>query len=257
MRGTQALQELSYKTTGFIKKNSPTILTSMGAVGVVATSVMTAKATTKVNRILDEAKHEKGEDLTKKEKLILSGPIYIPVVLMGAATISCMFGADILSKKKQASLISAYTLLDRSYKEYRSKVEQLYGNDSNEYIKEEIAKDKYEEQEVKKEDGKLFYDEYSKRYFRSTIEKVQRAEYQLNRNLVMRDYVYLNEFYEDLGIDTIEAGYSLGWSIGANLDMYWQEWVDFNHGKIEMEDGEECHIIYMLMEPIPNFENYS
>ena len=107
------------------------------------------------------------------------------------------------------------------------------------------------------EGGKqLFYDDFSGRYFRSTIEDVQRAEYYLNRDLAMRDYAYLNEFYELLNIDPIDSGWTLGWSSGACLDMYWQNWIDFNHKKVTMDDGLECCIITMFQEPIANFEDY-
>lgn len=109
----------------------------------------------------------------------------------------------------------------------------------------------------KNPDKELFYDSFSGRYFESTIEDVQRAEYRINRDLTMRDYAYLNEFYGYLGIDEIESGWELGWSVGSCLDYYWQPWIDFNHKKETMEDGTEYHIITMWQEPILNFEDYS
>ena len=42
------------------------MLTVLGAVGVVATSVLTAKSTIKANKIIEEAEANKGEKLTKK-----------------------------------------------------------------------------------------------------------------------------------------------------------------------------------------------
>ena len=71
-----------------IKKNAPTILTCIGAAGVVTTTVMAVKATPKALEILKDAEEEKGEKLTKWEKINVAGPVYIPAVITGAATIA-------------------------------------------------------------------------------------------------------------------------------------------------------------------------
>lgn len=238
----------------FVKRNASTILTITGGVGVVATTILAVKATPKALKVLEEAKEEKGEELTKLEVVKVAGPAYIPSVLTGVGTLACIFGANALSKRQQASLISAYALLDQSYKEYIAKVDELYGEGASDKVKEEIAKDKYEESEHEDE-LPLFYDTFSRRYFNSTIEKVQQAEYYVNREINMRGWVDLNEFYEMLDIDPIEGGESIGWSEGGNFARYWQGWVDFTHKKIVLDDGLECHTISMFQEPYPNFED--
>lgn len=240
----------------FFKRNSSIVLTCIGAVGVVGTSVMAVKATPKAMVLLKEAKEEKGEQLSKLEVVRIAGPVYIPSIIMGASTIACILGANALSKRNQAALISAYALLDNSYKEYKDKVAELYGEDANSKVREGIAKDKYDEHTVKDSDKELFYDYYSNRYFESTVEDVQRAEYRINRNLVMRDYSYLNEFYEELGLKPIESGWDLGWTPAMNLDCYRQPWIDFTHEKVTMDDGLECHVIIFQQEPMPNFADY-
>lgn len=241
----------------FLRRNGSTILTCVGAAGVVTTAVMAAKATPKAISLLEKAKEEKGEDLTKLEKVKVAGPAYIPTVVVGAATIACVFGSNVLNKKQQAGLASAYALLDSSYKEYKKKVEELYGEEANQKVTEEIAKDKYEESDIEHEDGKwLFYDDFSGRYFNAKPEVVQAAEYQLNRDLFMRGWVTLNEYYEYLNIEPIDGGDVLGWSIDSNLEMYWQEWIDFGHHKTTMDDGLECTIIYFFLEPVPNYDEY-
>lgn len=243
----------------FLKRNSATILTCVGGAGVVATAVLTAKATPKAKLLLEQAKEEKGEDLTKFETVIAAGPAYIPAIVTCATTLVCIFGANALNKKQQASLMSAYALLDNSYKAYKNKVSELYGEDGVKLVREEIAKDDYAEiaDDIHVEDDKkLFYDEYSGRYFNSTMEDVQRAEYNLNRDIVMRGYAYVNEFYEHLGIEPIDGGWDLGWSQGALLACYWQEWLDFSHTKVVMDDGLECHIVTMFQEPLIDFDYY-
>ena len=94
----------------FLKKNASTILTCIGSAGVIATSVMAVKATPKALALLENAETEKGEGLTKIEKIKVVGPAYIPAVLIGASTIACIFGANILNQRQQAALMSAYAL---------------------------------------------------------------------------------------------------------------------------------------------------
>lgn len=247
------LEKSIHKSKVFLRKQTPTILTFIGGAGVVATSVMTAKATVKAVDILDQVEKAKGEELTNREKVLLVGRMYIPPVLVGATTLACIFGANFLNKRGQAALISSYTLLDRSYKEFRDKAEELYGDDITNKIIEEIAKDRYEEVE---DEGQLFYDEYSKQYFVSTLEKVQRAQYNINRNLVLRDYAYLHEWYEDFDMVSPDPDYNLGWSMGQCMDMYWQSWIDFANTKTVLDDGRECYIVRMLCDPIPDFADY-
>ena len=240
----------------FFKRNASTILTCVGGIGVVATAVVAVKDTPKAMQIIERAKEEKGEDLTTVEKIKVAGPAYIPAIAIGVSTLVCIFGANALSKRSQASLVSAYALLDNSYKEYKKKVEELYGEGADARVKGEVARDKYNETDVPREDEKqLFYDYFSERYFESTMEEVLKAEYELNRELHTKDYAYLNEFYDLLGLDHIQSGWDLGWSMGASLTHYWKTWIDFRHEKVEMEDGMECYIITMT-EPIVDFEEY-
>ena len=242
----------------FLRRNGSTILTCLGGVGVIATSVMTAVATPKALELVRLAEEEKQDRLTKTEVVVTAAPAYIPAIAMGVATIACILGANMLNTRQQAALTSAYALLDNSYKEYKKKVDELYGEDAGKRVRGEIAKDAYAESEVTVEDDtkQLFYDLFSDRYFESTIENVHRAEYRVNRHLATRDYVYLNEFYEELGIEPIESGYQLGWSTGLCYAAYWQNWIDFTHERVVLDDNLECFIIRIQQDPIVGFEDY-
>ena len=146
----------------FIKRNASTILTCLGAAGVVSTAVMAVKATPKAMSLIDDAierivypngrepidVEEKNDELTAWEKVVVAGPTYAPAIIMGAATIACIFGSNVITKHQQASLMGAYALLDNSYKEYKKKVEDLYGEEAGEKIRGEIAKDKYKETDI-------------------------------------------------------------------------------------------------------------
>ena len=225
----------------FLKRNASTILTCVGGIGVVATTVVAVKATPKALRLIEEAKEEKGEELTKLEVVNVAGPVYIPAVLIGAATI-------------------AYALIDSSYKDYKKKVEELYGEDAGRAVRNSIAEDKYaeEDDEIKiDDDGKrLFFDVLSNRYFRSTMEDVLRAEYNLNHQLMVAGGAYLNEFYNFLDIPEITAGKELGWSPGILESHYRASWIEFDHEEVVMDDGLECCIISIRYKPVIDFAYY-
>lgn len=258
-KGMERLNKLLTKSQLFFKRNSSTILTVIGAAGVVATTVVAVKATPKALNLLKQAEEEKGEKLTKLETVRVAAPVYIPSALIGVTTIACIFGANALNKRKQASLMSAYALLDASYKDHKLKVEELYGKGANTEVREGIAQDKYEKNDidVEHEEGKvLFFDFFSVRYFESTMEDVLRAEYKINEVVAKNGGACLSDFYEELGLPIVPAYDELGWSGGQMFDMYWQSWVEFTHEKTVMGDGLECYIINIQTEPTCDYLDY-
>lgn len=160
------------------KSTISTILTCVGAIGVVATAVLTAKAVPKASALIEEARYDKFDSkkewgLTKFETVKAAAPAYIPAIITGASTIACIFGANVLNKQAQASLASAYALLDQSYREYTRKVKEMYGEDVDYRIKEEIAKYSYDDQPlIVPKDEQLFYDLNSMQYFMASLEDV-------------------------------------------------------------------------------------
>lgn len=242
----------------FCKRNGSTILTCVGGVGVVATAVMAVKATPRAIDILEKAKEEKGEALTKMEIVKAAGPVYIPAIVTGVSTIACIFGANVLNKHQQAALMSAYALLDSTHKDYVNKVSELYGDEADTKVREAVAKDKYEENDISLTVGKqLFYDDFSGRYFESTMEDVIRAEYALNRKISVDGGAYLNEWYEELDIEATDYGSYLGWSAGLLSDHQWSPWLEFGHEKTMLDDDSlECVIITFSLEPMYDFEYY-
>lgn len=251
------MNKLARTSRRFLRRNSATILTCVGGVGVVATAVMAVKATPKALQAIEHAKEEKGEELTKLEIVKVAGPSYIPSVIIGAATLTCIFGANALNKRQQATIMSAYAFLDRSYKEYRNKVDELYGKEVDNHIKKKIAEDKYEEADISvSDDTELFYDMFSERYFESTMADVIKAEYEINKKLTQWGGAHLNEFYEMLDIPPIEGGTLLGWSEGSMMAETWGKWLDFRHDKVVMDDGLECYIIEMSVDPMLDYEYY-
>ena len=251
------MEKLTKSSKKFLRKNASTILTCAGGVGVIATTVMAVKATPKAMQLIKAAEEKKGEKLTRMETIQATAMTYAPSVLLGIATIASIFGANALNKRSQAALMSAYALVDQTFRDYKTHVEDEYGEEANAHIREKIAKDRYVEHKTELDgETKLFYDFYSGRYFNSTMEKVLAAEFALDRQIILGECAYLNDFYQELGIPFIDVGDEVGWSRGRMCDMYCQEWVDFNHQDVIQDDGLECCIITFMQDPTVDFADY-
>lgn len=239
----------------FVKKNASTILTCCGAVGVVATTVTAVHATPKALGLIETRKEELDvEKLPVDELVKTTWKCYIPSALIGLGTITCIFGANALNKRTQAALISAYSLLDSSYKEYKEQVASLYGEDSDQKIREAIAKDKYSSIPFKvNEEKQLFYDMQGAGYFESTLADVYRAEYELNRAYAKYGYVCLNDFYDLIGVPHIDSGFELGWSEFSSDAYYGYDCIEFEHELVHLEDGLMCYVIIMPHPPTADY----
>lgn len=247
----------------FLKRNASTILTCVGVTGVVVTAVMVAKETPKAMTLINNAQEKKGEKLTKWEKVKIAGPVYAPSIITGIGTIACIFGANVINKHQQATLMSAYALLDNSYKEYKKKTDELYGEGAGKHIRGEIAKDKYSGDGSLLDDNKeLFFDFYSGRYFESTKEAVMWAQYETNRAMYINGAVSLNEYYELLGLEPRAEYEDIGWSCGQLEEMHWHPWIEFDYEDIiideesDYSEGIECTIIHLPMEPFMGYLEY-
>ncbi|NCE64142.1 hypothetical protein D1159_05955 [Pseudoflavonifractor sp. 524-17] len=248
-----------------LTKASPTILTCVGAIGVVATAVLAVKATPKALEMAraDSRKNHDGDPYaaTKLEMVKSCWKCYVPAAITGTVTVVCIFSANTLNRKQQASLASAYALVSHQYNDYKRKVKELYGAKAHKKIVESFVAEKVDKDHIISAQGimgnsslafedaveeeRLFYDSFSGRYFTSTISKVLQAEYHLNRNFVLNGgEIPLNHFYDLLGIDDIAEGDAIGWAINDEMC-----WIDFDHSRAILEDGLECYIIDMVYTP--------
>lgn len=267
MKGKQTLLKLCLKSRAFLKRNSSTILTGFGVVGVGGTIITTAVATHKAAKRIDAATEAKGEALTKTELVMTAAPVYIPVVLVAGSTIACIFGANVLNKRQQASLISAYALLDNTHKEYRGKLKELYGEEADIKIQDAIAKAKRDDDmcayapglqgATRSEEKVLFYEPIRGEYFEASMNDVLNAEYHLNRNFALRGCASLNEFYDFLGLEKTDFGDAIGWSSNDFLEGGLTPWIDFDHRRTPVaNDGLECYTINVEFAPTPGYDIY-
>lgn len=246
------------------------ILSCAASIGVIVTTVTAIKATPKALELIhnNSKKNHDGDPyaFTKKEAVTSAWKCYIPSAAIGVSTIACIIGANILTGKQQIALSSAYALIQNSYKEYKDKLKELYGEEAHNAIVDAIVKENCNDTHITTVGGwlnttldfgegdepevtRLFYDSYSKRYFESTIEKVIQAEYHLNRNFVFRGITALNELYDFLGLPNTSYGDNVGWS--SYDEIYW---LDFNHRRAKLKDGTEIYIIEMVYEPATDFD---
>lgn len=245
------MKNLIPKTQMFLKRHSPTILTCIGAAGVVATAVTAVKATPKAMQLLKASEEQKGEKLTVLETVKVAGPAYIPATIIGASTIACIFGANVLNKKQQASLAGAYALLDSSYKEYRNAVAKVCSEEDNRKIISELASNKG----GAANDGTvLIYDDMMVRYYRASLEDIKNAEKEINKIFKKRGYVCLQEFYDLLGgAVVLDPEYSYGWN---NLDgqyVYGCDHIEFNVDLVTNSDGSEFYVLTMPFAPVTDY----
>lgn len=255
-----------------LKQASPTILSVLGAVGVVATVIMAVRATPKALERIEDAKETKnlknGEDLTRMETIAACWQCYIPATATGIATIGCILGANILNRRQQAALTSAYALLNRTYQDYRKSVKNVFGEEGHKRVLDDMAVERVSENHTiytqgafesttldfcVPEEEHLFYDIYSDRQFASTIGKVLQAEYHLNRMFALNGSVSLNDLYNYFGLEPVKDGDDIGWWVDDNDEIYW---VDFDHSVTFIDDGPErpqveCLLIEFAKPPAP------
>lgn len=244
------------KCEGQVRKHSPEILAGVGVVGVIASTVMACKATTKLSYILEESKDQLdqiktvavdpayadkySEDDAKKDTTITYvqtgvkvAKLYAPSVILCAGSLGCLLASNNILKKRNAALSAAYMTVDKSFKEYRKRVADRFGEEVEKEIRYNIkAKEMTTVDEngnevtetVKVMDGTddpNTYSDYARFFDESCAAWQNDAEYNLtflkaqqqyaNDLLKSRGRLFLNEVYRMLGIDETKAGQVVGW----------------------------------------------
>lgn len=208
------------------RKHSPEIFTGIGIAGMLSTTVLAVRATPKALMLIEEKKREKkfaGEqpELTKVEIVKTAWKPYIPAAVTGVASIACLVGASSVNARRNAALAAAYALSETTLADYKEKVVETIGEKKAQEVKDAIAKDKIDNDPVSRKEivitdkgETLFYDSLSGRYFKSDYESIRSAVNTLNEQLLLDEYITLNEFYEAIGLDSIEPlGEQLKWRV--------------------------------------------
>lgn len=254
----------------FVSKRSPEILTGVGLVGMVATTVLAVKATPKALRLIEEEQKrqnderyleakEKGYDayaqvsaLKPIETIKIAWKPYIPAAITGVLSIGCIVGASSVSARRQAALYSAYKLSETAFSEYKDKVAETVSEKKVKEIKQKIAEDKVEKatepdsktKVIMSEDGDTwFIDPYSNTQFRSSKNKIDAAANKVSRSMVCGDMcASLSEFYDELGLDHTATSDDLGWHIDKGV-------IEPDYSDAVVKDGKAYVVMDFLVRP--------
>ena len=240
-----------FKTAkSFMVSHSPEILTGIGIAGMITTTVLAVKATPKA---LEEIEgYKESNEIDEKVKPIDAVKVtwkhYVPAAVTCTISIACLIGASSVNARRNAALATAYKLSEAALSEYREAVLETVGEKKEREVRDNVAKKQVAQNPINKSTvictGKgdsLFYDNTCGRYFKSNVDKIDRAVRDLNKRMLSEMYVTLNEFYYEIGLDGIDVGDDLTWSIE---DAY----IDVDYSAIPI-DGEPCMVISFKYPP--------
>lgn len=273
-----------------LKKHSPEILVVAGIAGTVVSAVLACKATTKVAEILDETKgtldtiHEgmetgaiNGQEYTnedgKKDTVVVYAQtgrklakLYGPAIILGTLSITSILASNNILRKRNVALGAAYAAIDKSFKKYRGRVIERFGEQVDTELKYGIKAKKFEEIEVDPETGKekkvkktvmvadpnlqsdyaVYFDSKSRNYetnpdYNRMFLKAQQAF--ANDKLQTRGHLFLNEVLDDLDLPRTPAGQIVGWTKDGP-DGY----VNFRIVEVERETEDGRHEPALLLD---------
>ena len=273
-----------------LKKHSPEILVMAGIAGTVVSAVLACKATTKVAEILDETKgtldtiHEgmetgaiNGQEYTnedgKKDTVVVYAQtgmklakLYGPAIILGTLSVTSILASNNILRKRNVALGAAYAAIDKSFKEYRGRVIERFGEQVDTELKYGIKAKKFEEIEVDTETGKekkvkktvmvadpnlqsdyaVYFDSKSRNYetnpdYNRMFLKAQQAF--ANDKLQTRGHLFLNEVLDDLDLPRTPAGQIVGWTKDGP-DGY----VNFRIVEVERETEDGRHEPALLLD---------
>lgn len=207
-----------------LSDNSPVILTGMAVAGSLGSVILAAKGGMEAQRELDVLLEEVEEGRADEALLTFQGKakttwkFYIPAALMTGSTIACVIGANSVNTRRNAAIMSAYSLTDKAFQEYKEKVVENLGEKKEQAVRDDIAKDHLEANPPKENsvvvvsDGKqLCYDGVTGRYFQSDMQTVRKAVNDINEKCINEVYASLNDFYREIDLDPVVIGEEVGW----------------------------------------------
>ena len=201
-------------------KHSPEILTGIGIAGMITTTVLAVRATPKATRLIEEKKRElNAEKLTAAETVKATWKCYVPAAVTCITSTACLIGASSVHLKRNAALATAYKLSETALSEYKEKVIETIGEKKERAVRDSVAKDRVENHPIDNSTviitgngNTQCLDYWTDRYFKTDIDKIYRAENELNAQLLDEGYVSLNDFYYILGLPSAGVGDTIGWS---------------------------------------------
>lgn len=249
---TLVIKNFIGRTGLILQKYSPQILTGVGIVSGVASTVLACKATLKLEATLDQAdKRMKSVPVDNKKELtkvyIRNGvevaKLYGPAISLGVLSITCALSGQKIMQNRNTALVAAYKLAEEAFTEYRKRVIDEYGEDKDRMFKYGLKKETVTVSE-EGEDGKKkkvkrdidvpidpskvsqyarFFDSSSKNWDKNpeyNLLFLKSSQNHMNDLLRARGHVFLNEVYESLGLPHTQAGAVVGWVLSKDGDNF-------------------------------------
>ena len=241
-----------------LTKYSPGILTGIGITGMIGATFMAVKATPKALYLIEAKKEESEvEELKPVETIKTCWKCYIPATLTTVVSAACLIGASTVSAKRNAALATAYSISEAALREYQEKVVEVVGEKKEKAVRDAVAKDQIERDPVTKSEvviidsnsNTLCYEPLSGRYFKSTIDKIKKAEIKLDRQMIQEMYVSLNDFYWEIGLDGTDLGDQMGWNLSKG-------YMDLSFSSQLADDGTPCAVIVYGIPPVYDYQRY-
>lgn len=244
-----------------VSKHSPEILTGLGIAGMITTTVLAVKATPKALELIEDRKDELDiyptEKLPPVETVKATWKCYIPAAVTGVTSVACLIGASSANAKRNAALATAYNLAATSLNEFKEATREVVGEKKEQIIRNKVAEERINKEPVNQSaiivsgnGNTRCFDTITKRRFVSDIETIKRIVNELNRRMVNgEDYISLNEFYYELGLDGSSVGDELGWNVSTGL-------IELDFSAQLDTDGTPCIVIDYTVAPKRGFNSY-
>ena len=238
--------DLLNRTRRMLRVNSPQILSGFAVAGVVTTAYYAVKGSFQAAETIQLSA---AEDESIQEKAKLVWPHYIPTAVAGTITIGCIVSANSLHGRRAAAAVSAYTITEQAFSEYRAKVREELGNHKEQVLRDDIARNHVESNPASKGviiagDGNVLCNElYTGRYFMSNMENLRKAENDINSEIVHGLYATLDSFYDQLGLPHTSTSGELGWDSDRLMEL--------EFSTVLSDDGKPCLAFqYNYIKPI-------
>lgn len=245
------------KITDVVDQNKTTILTGIGVAGTITTAVLSGRAGFRAAQIIDDMYRTRvdsdDETVSTKEKIWAAGPQFIPAVGTGTMTVAAIIFANRLSARETAAMAAMYSMSDKTFQEYKAKVQEKLGQNKETALRDEIAQNRVEANPVDDRTviitgggDVLCYDILTDRYFNSTVEKIKQVQNEINAEILNHDMVSLGRFYDMIGLQVTAYSDSVGWNLDNLCEVQFSATVS--------SDNRPCMAIDFARYPKPDYD---
>lgn len=239
------------RTVLVTQKHSPRILFVSGLALMAGSVITACNATLRLEDVLDEVRRDREDiqraveraperyserQITKLNYYVTAkglakvAKLYLPAISLGVAAVGCLTVSHTQLTRRNAGISAALAATERALDSYRNRVRDAYGEDRELELwrgehteKVPVLDDEGREtkstKKIKKGGG---HSPYARMWGRDTstewspqpeynLAKLRSVQEYLTLRLNSRGHLFLNEAYDELGLDRTPAGSQVGW----------------------------------------------